>query len=120
MGALAEAMVAYAQPLLDETDGSTEQMNRAFSVAQICWNLALLPESECDKSLAEMRPSLEMDDREFEDFRQSVVLPMIRRHHDMFPGMSRLRSLDRSRGESTAQAHPTTTSEKYPGTGRNV
>jgi len=32
MGAMAEAIVAYAQPLVDETDGSIEQMNKAMSV----------------------------------------------------------------------------------------
>jgi len=41
MGAIAEAMVAYAQPLLDQTDGSTDQMNKAFALGQLCWNLAL-------------------------------------------------------------------------------
>lgn len=35
-------MVTYAQPLLDETDGSQEQMQNALSIAQMCWNLALL------------------------------------------------------------------------------
>jgi hypothetical protein len=30
MGALAEAFVAYAQPLLDQTDGSEEQLNKVL------------------------------------------------------------------------------------------
>jgi hypothetical protein len=29
VGAIAEAIVAYAQPLLDQTDGAVDQMNRA-------------------------------------------------------------------------------------------
>ena len=29
MGAMADAIMAYAQPLIDETDGSIEQMNKA-------------------------------------------------------------------------------------------
>ena len=49
MGVIAESMVAYAQPLLKATDGSHEQMQNAFSIAQICWNLALLSEAEQEK-----------------------------------------------------------------------
>ena len=44
MGAIAEGFVAYAQPLLDQTDGSEEQLNKAFAISQLCYNLALLPE----------------------------------------------------------------------------
>ncbi len=52
MGAIAEAIVAYAQPLLDETDGSVEQLNKAFSISQLCYNLALLPQDSRDESLS--------------------------------------------------------------------
>jgi uncharacterized protein YchJ len=85
MGAMAEAFVAYAQPLLDQTDGSHEQMGKAFALSQVCYSLAMLPEDERDKSLREMWSSLKMDDEEFEAFRNTVVNPMIRRHHEMFP-----------------------------------
>jgi hypothetical protein len=54
-------------------------------ISQLCWNLSLLPTEERDASLAEMRMSLNMDDDEFVAFRQSVVVPMIQRHHEMFP-----------------------------------
>lgn len=89
MGAIAEAFVAYAQPLLDETDGSLEQMNKAFAMSQLCYNLAILPENERDASIREMQPSLQMDDEEFEEFQRAIVLPMIRRHEEMFPLMHR-------------------------------
>ena len=56
MGAIAEAFVAYAQPLLDQTDGSEEQLNKAFAISQLCYNLALLPDDERDTMLSEMRP----------------------------------------------------------------
>ena len=122
MGAIAESMAAYSQPLLDETDGSAAQMNSAFALAQICWNLALLPEEERDDNLAKMRPALKMDDDEFEEFRRTVVLPMIRRHHEMFPRMPRLGSMEHSRRTAVPQTRSKTTSrtEKYPGTGRNA
>ena len=41
MGAIADAIAAYAQPLLDETDGSLEQMNKALAVTQLCWTSRL-------------------------------------------------------------------------------
>ena len=69
MGAIAEGIVAYAQPLLDQTDGSEEQLNKAMTISQLCWNIALLPEEGRDQMLNEMRPSLQMDDDQFDEFR---------------------------------------------------
>lgn len=112
MGVIAESMVEYAQPLLDETDGSHEQTQTALSIAQMCWNLALLPESEHEQMLATMRPALNMDDTEFADFRNSVIAPMISRHREMFPNMPRQGSQMHTAGASRAK-------KRYPGTGRN-
>lgn len=89
MGAIAEALAAYAQPLLDQTDGSEGQLNKAFAISQLCYNLALMPEGSRDGAISEMRLSLEMDDEEFDDFRRSIVVPMIQRHQEMFPQMHR-------------------------------
>jgi hypothetical protein len=122
MGATADAIAAYTQPLLDQTDGSADQLNRAFALGQICWNLAMLPEEGRDEALGQMRPTLKMDDDEFEAFRRSVVVPMIRRHQEMFPRMHRLGSMEPSRAAPAPQTRPTTPArnEKYPGTGRNA
>lgn len=68
MGAIAEAFAAYAQPLLDQTDGSDGQLNKAFMISQLCYNLALLPEDSRNGALSKMRLSLQMDDEEFDDF----------------------------------------------------
>src|SRR5438093_7573288 len=87
MGAIAEAIAAYAKPLLDQTNGSVDHLNKAFALAQLCWNLALLPEEGRDEAIGEMRLNLKMDDDKFEAFRRSVVVPMIRRHQEMFPRM---------------------------------
>ena len=103
-------MVAYAQPLLDETDGSLEQMQNAMSIAQTCWNLALLSGTELEEMLASIRPALKMDDSEFAGFHQSVIIPMIERHHEMFPNMPRV-------GAEPATQPPQ--DKKFPGTGRN-
>src|SRR5437660_9094591 len=87
MGAIAEGIVAYAQPLLDQTDGSEEQLNKALTLSQVCWNLSLLPEDEQDQMISEMRSSLQMEEDEFAEFRRAIIDPMIRRHQEMFPLM---------------------------------
>jgi uncharacterized protein YecA (UPF0149 family) len=87
MGAIAEAIAAFAQPLLDQTDGSPEEMNKAFEISQVCFNLALLSEDRREAVLSELRPSLEMDDEEYGEFRRGVIDPMVRRHHEMFPNL---------------------------------
>ena len=92
MGAIAEAFTEYAQPLLDATDGSAEQAERALTLAQVCWNMALEPEGERDEALRNLRPVLEMDDDEFEDFHCGILVPMILRHQEMFPEMHRAHS----------------------------
>jgi hypothetical protein len=122
MGAIAEAITAYAQPLLDQTDGSVDQLNNAFAIGQLCWNLALLPEEERDEALGRMRPTLKMEDNEFAAFRLSVIVPMISRHQEMFPRMHRLGSRGPSGGTPASQTRPTTPArtDKYPGTGRNA
>ena len=122
MGALAEAFVAYAQPLLDQTDGSEEQLNKAFAISQMCYNLALLPDDEREKLLDETQQSLGMDDEEFADFRQSIVDPMLRRHEEMFPGMRHWNfgdAMPRSFAPSSpAPASKAAPGERYPGTDR--
>ncbi len=125
MGATAEGFVAYAQPLLDQTDGSEEQLNRAFSISQLCFNLALLPEDSRDQQISEMRLSLKMNDEEFDDFRRSIVVPMIRRHQEMFPQMHRRVSTNSSQGGPSpsgpslrARPRMTAAGEAYPGTDR--
>ena len=120
MGAIAEAFVAYAQPLLDDTDGSEEQLNKAFAISQFCYNLALLPDDRRDATLGELQRSLEMDDEEFDAFRRAIVVPMIRRHHEMFPQMHLRDSTDPSQSSPSLPARPPMAApgERYPGTDR--
>jgi SEC-C motif len=117
MGAIAEGIVAYAQPLLDQTDGSVEQLNKAMTISQFCWNLALLSEDGRDQMLSEMRQSLDMDEEQFEEFRRSIINPMIRRHLEMFPLMHRRGSTTGWPSDPSPQARSrATASEAYPGT----
>ena len=120
MGALADAIVAYAQPLLDQSDGTEEGMQKAFTMSNLCYNLALLPEHERETTLSEMRASLQMDDAQFEDFQQSFILPMIRRHKEMFPRLHQRNSTGISASDIVQRDEPITraSSEAYPGTDR--
>jgi hypothetical protein len=118
MGAIAESIVAYAQPLLDATDGSLEDMNRAIGIGQFCWNLALLPKERQEETLRDAGPTLQMEAEEFEAFRQSVIMPMVQRHEEMFPQLhgrfpSDAWESDFSPSMRQRDAAPT---EKYPGT----
>lgn len=121
MGGIADEFARYIQPLLDQTDGSKEESKRAFALGQICWNLALLPEGERAAGVDEMQVTLKMDDEEFSGFRQEIVVPMIKRYHEMFPGKSRLDVKDAADAEDVAPSRPfkPVCVEKYPGTGRN-
>ena len=125
MGAIAEALAAYAQPLLDQTDGSEGQLNKAFAISQLCYNLSLMPEDSRDGAISKMRLTLDMDDREFDDFRRSIVVPMIRRHQEMFPQMHRRSPTDSAQsgpspGGPSLRTRPRmgARAEAYPGTDR--
>ena len=122
MGAIADSIMAYTQPLLDDSDGSVEQINKALSLGQICWNLALMSEDIRNEAMREMRQSLKMDAGEFEAFQRDVVFPMIRRHEKMFPRMHGAGSMRASTGASAPPSRTTApgSREKYPGTGRNA
>ena len=111
MGILADSMMEYAQPLMDDTDGSVEELNKAMSIAQICWNLAIMSKEEREESFSSMRSDMKMSDDEFLDFRDNVIAPMILRHQEMFPNMRK----QASRVSEPRRPHE----QKYPGTGRN-
>ena len=106
MGAIADGIVAYAQPLIDQTDGSFEEMNKALAITQFCFNLALTPEDRREKMLSEIQKALEMDDEKFDAFRRSIVVPMIQRHEEMFPLMHRRPSANAFDIDRSPQEHP--------------
>lgn len=110
MGAIAESMELYVQPLLEGCDGSLEQVERAYSIALLCWNLAVLPEDAREESIASMQSTLGMDHEEFENFRAAVVEPMIKRHRELFPNRSK---------NSAEKKKTNRITKSYQGTGRN-
>jgi hypothetical protein len=117
MGAIADALAAYAQPLLEQTDGSAEDLQRAFSLSTFCFNLALAPEDRRAAVLDEMRTELGLDDVEFDEFRQSLIVPMIRRHEDMFPQMHRRASADPRQSAFPPAGHARTAAAARPHVG---
>jgi hypothetical protein len=118
MGAIADGFAAFAQPLLEQTDGSHEELSKAFTISQLCFNLAMLPEDSRDKMLSEVRQTLGMDEEEFDAFRRSVVVPMIRRHEEMFPLMHRRASTEPWQSGPSPRVHPrmADNTAKNPGT----
>jgi hypothetical protein len=54
MGGFADAMSRFAQPLIDASDGSPEDLERAFKLSQLCWNLAILPQDSREGFLTKM------------------------------------------------------------------
>lgn len=87
MGAFGEAFVAYAQPLLDQTDGSFEQVDQALKISQLCYNLALAPLEVREEMFHKIQSEMRIDGVDFEDFRDGVLFPMLKRHEAMFPRM---------------------------------
>jgi hypothetical protein len=117
MGAIADAIAAFMQPLIDQTDGSQEQLEKALAIGQFCFNTALLPDDEREETIGEMQSSLRLDDEEFDDFRRSILDPMIARHEYMFP-MMHGREPVFARGPSLWTEPPTAPAKKYAGTDR--
>ncbi len=120
MGAIGEAIVAYAKPLLEDSDGSEEQMSWALTMSQLCWNLALYAEDKRDQAINDIRPSIDMSDEEFDEFRCTLIDPMIRRHEEMFPQLHRPGPHFPSRRSGPWQASQSggAPAEKYAGTDR--
>lgn len=75
MGAIADSFVSYVQPLIDQSDGSEEGLNKAFSLGQLCYSLALLPTHAREEKLGKLKASMELDDEEFQQFKRSIFDP---------------------------------------------
>ena len=110
-------MVAYAQPLIDETDGSPEDIQRAMSLAMMCYNLGQLPHDRREEVVNDFQGTLEMNDVEFAEFKRDLIEPMIQRHEQMFSSveMSDVDFAPQSRRQS-GPAYRKAAGEPYPGT----
>lgn len=120
MGAIADGLVAFAQPLFDQTDGSPEELKKAFALSELCFHLALLPAEQRETEVIRMRATCELHGVEFDEFRRCVIDPMIERHQEMFPLMHNRVAADPWRSAPALRAQPRTTDscKAYPGTDR--
>ncbi len=100
MGAIADGFAAYAQPLLDETDGSLEQVKKAFAISQLCFNLAVLPEDNREAALRKMQPHLNMNDEW--PAPQKLVQSKWESPGRVSPGGTHGKAKERRRGRATA------------------
>jgi hypothetical protein len=81
----ARQMAEYAQPLLDETDGSSTSVQAALNFAMLFWNLAVTRDDATrERHLAEMKQRI--DEAERAEFDQ-IARMMVERHWRMFPEM---------------------------------
>lgn len=120
MGAIAEGLLAFVKPLLDQTDGSREELDKALKIGQICFNLAVLPEDQGKELLDEMRLSSGLDEEEFDAFYRSIVVPMVERHREIFPRLHQVDSRRSWESGLEGQSFPIAArrAEAHPGTDR--
>ncbi|MCA9139490.1 MAG: SEC-C domain-containing protein [Planctomycetales bacterium] len=111
MGIIAESIMAYAQPLLEDTDGSIEEMQKGMALAQVCWNLAIMPDEERPAAIESLRESLSLSDAEIEEMRETLFSPMISRHKEMFPLMHQPKSRNSSDWISRLSSIPSANSD---------
>jgi len=100
LGHFGNAFAEYVQPLIDQCDGSEEQIKTAFMLGQVCWNLALSPADIREEMYCDMQRTFKLDNVKFEELLDSTIFPMIRRHVEMFPHMHHPDSSDGLEGLS--------------------
>ena len=85
---ISEALVAYAQPLLEECEDFS-QFKTAIGLAMAIWNLCLLPENEREACYKEFLETLAGDDLKERVIYAKLIKTFIARKEEMFPGDKR-------------------------------
>jgi hypothetical protein len=80
----AQQFLDFAQPLLDSTDGSKAETQRALTLAQFLWNVAVTRDSEKREAMLEDLLRDITPDTERERF-AGTARDMLQRHRVMFP-----------------------------------
>jgi SEC-C motif len=80
----AQEFLDFAQPLLDSTDGSKAETQRALTLAQFLWNVAVTRETEKREAMLEELLRDITPDTEREEF-AAIVRAMLQRHRELFP-----------------------------------
>lgn len=78
------ALIAFAEPLLEATDGSAEQVRKALDVAMMFWSLATIEKDAERARLLEAIASTSFDSPEAKDHFRSAANEMVERHRTMF------------------------------------
>lgn len=93
-------LVEFVQPLIDETDGSREEVETWMLIGNLCWNIALQgldrdgEDQEIAKIVDMMRGKAEPGDREAF---AGLLRQLLRRHREMFPEEHELAARNRDR-----------------------
>ena len=96
----AQQMVEFVRPLVDESDGSEEQLSNALNMGVLCWNIAVLPRTSRDRALRDAIDEFGATEKEREAFREVAEL-LIARHEQLFP------ELHESTGDQSGDEHGT-------------
>jgi hypothetical protein len=81
----AQQMMDFAQPLIENSDGTADGLNKAMSIAMVFWNLAITRDEDREEMMAAMM-SKDADPEVRSEFHLMAQL-MIARHEAMFPGL---------------------------------
>jgi SEC-C motif len=82
-GGLAQQMIEFARPLLDRSDGSKEQVDKALSFGMLCWNIAIMPRAERGVAIDAAERAIAKTDEDREAFRDLVEV-MLARYEQLF------------------------------------
>jgi tetratricopeptide (TPR) repeat protein len=85
----AEAMVRFARPLLSLAQNEAS-LKTFMNLAQVCWNLSLMPPSERQQALETAVDGLKLDPQG-SALQRTMLEMMIERHEQLFPLMHRTR-----------------------------
>lgn len=91
-GGSGNAIQSFLQPLIDQTDGSPEQVEKAISLGMLFWNMALTPDDidltqELRQTLVEVGIADPDEQKEF----FALARREVERHRRLFPEMHRRR-----------------------------
>jgi hypothetical protein len=83
----AAKMVEFVKPLMDESDGSAESMQKCLELGMICWNAALLIDETGDEHgvLEDLLSGMKAESEDSRQKHRKLFQMMIRRHFEMFP-----------------------------------
>jgi hypothetical protein len=83
-GGFADSLALLAEPLLEHSDGSLEQVQKAMSVAAVAWNIGLLPRDQQLAAIDETIAESSMETRDKENF-VLLLTGLVARFNELYP-----------------------------------